>query len=234
MLTAKDTLYLTNSNLKFKPVLKDRFFHNQFEYSVTFHLREAHGLRRLNHEDIDTMLDWISGRSSYYSTFSMQHEARSKSITPEVRANLHTAVDFFTTVSVPHKLAVTTHRGTVFFNDLDMVDQLSNLPGVAITDARQAQIDRPANTVLLNNPKHTHRTYFKFFKITAEQKRNLAQFFQNQTEIRLSPGLKEWFNTPYSRLQDYHFIDHTGTGALLMLSLVVPSAIRKTLQIQAR
>lgn len=225
---------MTNLNLKFKPVLKDRFFHNQFEYSVSFRLREAHGLRSLNHEDIDVMLDWISSRSSYYSTFSMQHEARSKSITSEVRANLHNAVDFFTTVTVPHKLAVTTHQGTVFFNDLSIVDQLNNLPGVTVTDARQARINRPPNTVLLNNPRHSHRTYFKFFKITAEQKRNLGQFFQNQTEIRLSPGLKEWFDTPYSRLQDYHFIDHQGSGALLMLSLVVPGAIRKTLEIQAR
>ena len=225
---------MTNLNLKFKPVLKDRFFHNQFEYSVSFHLREAHGLRRLNHEDIDVMLDWIAGRSSYYSTFSMQHEARSKSITSEVRDNLHCAVDFFTTVTVPHKLAVTTHRGTVFFNDLSILDQLADLPGVTITDARQANIDRPPNTVLLTAPQHTHRTYFKFFKITAEQKKNLVQFLRNQTGIRSSPGLKEWFNTPYSRLQDYHFIDHQGSGALLMLSLVVPGATRKTLEIRAR
>ena len=227
-------MYLTNLNLKFKPVLKDRFFHNQFEYSVSFHLREAHGLRHLNHEDIDTMLDWITSRSGYYASLSSQHLARARSVTPEVRANLHGAVDFFTSIRTPHKLAVTTHRGTVFFNDFAIIGQLAKLPGVKITDARQAQIDRPLNTVLLNNPRHQLRTYFKFFKLTTEQKRNLAQFIKNQPEMRASPGLNQWFDTSYSRLQDYHFVDHQSQGDLLLLSLIAPGAVRKTLDIQAR
>lgn len=180
------------------------------------------------------MLDWIKSRTNYLSGMSAFQSARAQAVTPAVRDNLHRAVDFFTGLTVSHKLSVTTHQGTVFLNDLELIEQLRNLPGVRIVEVRQALIDRPAGTVLLNNPEHQHRSYFKFVKITADQKRNLKQFFTNQTEIRMSPSLITWFDSPFHRVQDYHFIDHNGSGDLIMLGLIAPGLIRKTLQIQAR
>jgi hypothetical protein len=224
----KDTLYLTQQIQEFKPVFKDRLFYNAWQYSVSFDLREAHCLRAVDHKQIDTVLDWIA------TTAVSWRQHRADAITTDLKQNLYAAKDFFASLTEPHKLTVTVHSGNLFVNDLSIVKRLSKLAGVKITECRQAQINRPAGTILLTNPTHTHRSYFKSTKLTANQKRQLEQFFNNQQSIRCSPGFTEWFSTPYVRTQDYYFIDHLGEGDLIMLSLIAPGLIRKTLEIQAR
>jgi hypothetical protein len=224
----KDTLYLTQQHQEFKPVLKDRLFHNTWQYSVSFELKEAHCLRSANHQRIDVVLDWIAGNISTW------RQSRANTITDELRRNLHATKDFFTDLAEPHKLTVTVHSGTLFVNDTAVIARLAALPGVRITECRQAQINRPTGTILLTNPEHTHRSYFKSIKLTQEKKHQLEQFFLNQVTVRRSPGFVEWFKTPYVRLQDYYFIDHLGESDLIMLALMAPGLVRKTLQIQAR
>ena len=53
----RDTLFLTNLNLKFKPVVKDRLFYDQYTYCIGFHLDEVSCLRELNHQYIDVIID---------------------------------------------------------------------------------------------------------------------------------------------------------------------------------
>jgi hypothetical protein len=57
LLTKTDILYLTNLNLKFKPVVKDQLFYGRFRYCVSFILQEVSCMRGdLNHEFITTMI----------------------------------------------------------------------------------------------------------------------------------------------------------------------------------
>jgi hypothetical protein len=97
----------------------------------------------------------------------------------------------------------------------------------------EAVINKPRDVVLLKNPKHTHRSYFRYKKITQQQKHNLVKFLENQQNfVRLSPSLLDWLDNRFFRSQDYFFIDHDGVNWLTMLSLVCPDIIRKTMQIE--
>jgi hypothetical protein len=96
----------------------------------------------------------------------------------------------------------------------------------------EAVIDRPKNTILLKNPQHQFRSYFKITKITSDQKDMLINFLNNQRAgIRVSPALETWITGKFHRTQDYFFVDHNEMSWLTMLSLVHPGIIRKTLQI---
>jgi hypothetical protein len=59
-------------------------------------------------------------------------------------------------------------------------------------------------------------------------------FLQGQDEVRISPALAEWVDTPFNRTQDYFFVDYNAETWLTMLSLVRPGLIRKTVQIVAK
>ena len=41
----------------------------------------------------------------------------------------------------------------------------------------------------------------------------------------------QWVQEPFTRLQDYYFVDHDSLQWLTLVSLVSPGLIRKTMQI---
>ena len=120
----------------------------------------------------------------------------------------------------------------IYTNDIKLLKILDNCKYLDCKKFTQAQVDRPKNSVLLKNSKHTHRSYFKNIKLSLEEKQQLANFFTSQQKnIRPSPSLKTWLHGKFNRTQDYFFIDHDGEQWLLMMSLVIPGLVRKTLEI---
>ena len=98
----------------------------------------------------------------------------------------------------------------------------------------QAIVDRPKNTIKLKDPRHRYRSYLKSVKLTDEEKTHLCNFFQNQQgHARISPALTKWITERWHRTQDYFFVDHDNESWLVMLSLIKPSMIRKTVELIA-
>jgi hypothetical protein len=117
---------------------------------------------------------------------------------------------------------------------MDLINKIDQLGCLTNKTYTQAQIDRPKNTIRLRNPQHQHRGYFKRLKLTLDQKNHLINFFINQEEhIRLSPALVTWVDQQFLRTQDYFFIDYDEESWLLMLGLIHPGLIRKTVDLIA-
>ncbi len=213
-------------------------FYNQWQMVTYYHLPEAHVLRDLDHKNVDLRLEWIEERirqrKSRWQSSIIPPFNRDRNITPEIKLNLHWAVDLFQDMPWPYKLVVSTHNISVYSNHLQVFEQVEHLPGITVLDRRTAVVERPPGTIKLKNPKHTHRTYMLTRAVTLEQKNNLRKFLENQTHLRVGPALKQWFDSRYLRLQDYHFVDHNGDADMLMLQLVLPGITRKTLQILPR
>ena len=233
---------MTNSNLKFKTVVKDRLFYNRFEYGISFALDEASALRDLNHKEIDATIErrreWRSIAMQRWKTTGKllgKHQnilgRRRKDITEETVENLHAITELLLNVTTEIKLVVSANQGHVYTNDLWLIDQLSKFKFLGEQQYTRAHVNRPKNTITLKNPKHKFRSYFKITKLTNDQKMHLAGFLLNQTTVRLSPALDEWLVGPFNRTQEYFFIDHNETAWLTMLALVLPGIIRKTQQI---
>ena len=82
--------------------------------------------------------------------------------------------------------------------------------------------------------KLVNRAGTTFKKLTDEEKTHLCNFFTNQQgHARISPALLKWMDERWHRTQDYFFIDHNDESWLVMLSLIKPSMIRKTVELIA-
>jgi hypothetical protein len=233
-------LFLTN--LKFKPVRKDRRFYDQFDYCIGFYLDEVNCLRTLEHAHIDDMIErrkqwreiaqqrWVNGRQKHGIIMSR----RWKDITEKTAEDLHTLATVLLTATVDFKLVVSINQGYVYTNDLALIDQLDHMPELIYKTYTQARVVRPRNTIQLKNPQHQFRTYLTMCKLTAEQRHNLEEFLITQSDhVRISPALARWIDQPFNRTQDYFFVDHNAESWTTMLSLVAPGIIRKTMHIIA-
>ena len=232
------------STLRFNSIVKDRLFYNQFRYCVGFHLTEVSCLKHLDHAYVDTVLarriEWrdlhqqrqqsghrIAGFPSIHTRLALRPV-----ITESTAQNLHELIDVLLASTDPHKLVASVDRAWVYTNNLSLMNQLNQMTALENKFYTEAIIDRPAGTIKLKRSAYQQRSYFKTLKMTAHQKHQLAQFVENQqAHIRVSPSLNEWLNDGYLRTQDYFFIDHSGDSWLVMLALVQPGIIRKTLAI---
>lgn len=233
---SKDTSFLTS--LKFKPVSKDRLFYDRFEYSIGFYLEEVSCLRILDHASVDDMIRrrrqwrevakqrWITGQRN--STILAKGL---REITDETVANLHALAELLLTAPKEYKLVVSINQAHVYTNDLLLINRLDRMPVLSYKTYTQAVVSRPKDTIALKRPRHKFRSYFKLHNLTAQQKDHLAAFLEQQSQVRVCPALRHWMAFPYTRLQDYFFVDHDSESWLTMLNLVVPGAVRKTMHI---
>lgn len=238
---SKDTLYLTNSNPKFKAISKDRLFYNQFEFAISFQLEEVTALRELDHNWIDIMIE----RRRAWREIGIQRHANIKNhnriilgknpkpqITDEEQKNLHDLADVLLATGSKFKLVTSQHWAWVYTNDMVLINEISELPFIVLPSYSQAQVSRPQNTIKLKKTKYAHRTYFKSVKLTDAHIENLKNFFDNQKNtIRLSPALTSFFSSDFSRTMDHYFIDHNSEQLLTMMSLIHPGLIRKTMSL---
>lgn len=230
------------TNLKFKPVRKDRLFYDRFTYCFGFHLDEISCLRVLDHAHIDDMIErrkqwreiaqqrWVAGRQKHGIIMSR----RWKDITEKTVQDLHALAQLLLNTSANFKLVVSINQGYVYSNDTALIDQLDHMSELTYKTYTQAEIVRPKNTIQLRNPCHQFRTYFATCKLTAEQKHRLEEFLITQSaHVRLSPALARWIDVSFNRTQDYFFVDHDAQSWCTLLSLVQPGIIRKTMHIIA-
>ena len=232
--------------LKFKSVEKDRLFYDHFQYCISFGLAEISCLREqeLDRDRIGLMLErrkqWREVAQQRWVTLGQKNNnsqqtiltRRWNEITDEVEQNLYDFADILRNSGTDLKLVVSTDYGWVYTNSLELIGRLKLMRMLTGKKYSEAVVDRPKNTILLKNPRHRFRSYFKITKITSEQKDMLINFLNNQqTSIRIGPALAKWTTSAFYRTQDYFFVDHNEMSWLTMLALVHPGIIRKTQQI---
>ena len=230
--------------LNFKPIAKDCLFYSQWQYCISFQLDEVSALKTLDHEYIDTIMErrkmwrgtaqqrWIASRIPSIPIPVMHSNRRRRIITEETVEQLHKLANVLIKTKIPHKLVTSVDHGWIYTNSRSFIKRLANMGILLDQQYTEAIISRAKNTLILKEPKHTHRTYFKSVKLTPQEKQNLANFFVNQIgHIRTGPALSKWLVMPFHRTQDYFFVDHDGEGWLIMLALVKSGIIRKTVKI---
>jgi hypothetical protein len=209
---------------------------------MSFHLDEVSCLRELNHQYIDVIIE----RRRQWREISLQRwnnsgpinknivTRRAKEITDDNVKNLHTLTDVLLRSRVDFKLVTSVSSAWIYTNNIALVEQLKELDFLIWPTYTQAVINRPKNTIRLKQPKHTHRSYLRSVKLTEEEKIQLRNFFTNQVEcIRISPALLTWMGDKFYRTQDYFFVDHNEKSWLIMLSLIKPGLVRKTVELIA-
>jgi hypothetical protein len=210
----------------FEDRIRDRLFYDQYEFGYNIHLKGAAALRGpLTHDAVSSFI----GRRNINAM-----AWRREPITDDWAAKLHDMCDILAGFKEPCRLTVHTDWLYVYTNNL------GDLESIIAFDPHgngvRARVELPRDVVLLENPQHQYRSYFRGRMLNQEQGQALRRFLLNRGDCyRLTPGLHDRLSTSrHVYVQDHFFIDHNDLRDIQMLSLVAPGIIRKTLPIQAK
>lgn len=225
---------LESNSLKFRPVASDRLFYDRWRYCIKLYLPEVSVLR--TSKDIDRLDEILEEREHWrqqvrqrWPQLNMIHG--NKAITCELKQNIKNFAQFLDSAVDDHKILLSVGHAWIYTNSVKFIQEIDRLPYITTCALTEATVVRPRDVVVLKNSEHTHRSYFRSIKLQPYEKDQLQFFLANQPNIRVSQGLQSWLNEHWSRTQDYYFVDHCGENWTLMLNLVCPRIIRKTLPI---
>ena len=210
-------------------VLKDRLFYDQFKYCISFTLAEVSVLKNpISHYNIDLQMD---KRLDWQRLMGNSFTPR---ITWYTRDKIHELVEVMIKFNPEeYKFNTSYQKIWIYTNSQLFVTKLAELEFVEGIQVSEAIINRPRNTVKLKNSTHTHRSYFRFATPTEESRARIIKFLKlHQEDITPSPALVTWSDCVFSYpIRDHYFVDYTSESWLLMLNLLHPGLIRKTLTI---
>ena len=206
-----------------------------YAYCMQFYFPELSALRNKTHAGIAAALKTRRHMRQVNFGGSWKYHRKQHEITDDLIENCHTLCDYF--IQAPdkeYKLTISMDTGYIYTNNLQIITDLINLPGVKFEQLKEVSLDIPVDSIKIRSAKHDLRTYFKTQWLSSEeQKVNLQQMLYSQKDIRLSPSLSEWFEryTASKYIADNFFIDHNSMNIITMLSLVCPIKIKHTLHI---
>jgi hypothetical protein len=150
--------------------------------------------------------------------------------------NLHAMCEFF--LQDPREYRVTVFGSMVYTytSDPSLIDDIERLDFLdqGLMRKSQVRLVGTPDTIVQKNPQHVQRSFFRNLPLTVMQQSHIRNLLMNQTEVRIGPALKTALEKDdFHRCMDYFFIDHDDDSILVMLSLIIPNLIRKTLPITA-
>jgi hypothetical protein len=219
-----------SNKIKIQTDTRDRLYFDRWQYSIAVLQSRISDIRGL---DLQSTKKLIEYRSS--SRFLQGH------YTPNVITNIYAALNFFAAESNPFKLTLSGNWAYIYTNDATLAKRLiSACPAAKVRFVKQAEVSQPRDAVMLSHSNFAYRTYLRSMWVDDQQIVNLDSFFTTQNNVNVSPckSFQKFLksNKAYKShwLANHYFIDHNDPGYPLMLSLVLPRVVRKTLPIVQR
>ena len=221
-----------------KTLERPNLWFREYDHCLRFYINEGSVLRYKNHDVIDRVIarrkEW--GRVMSHSPQPGSWAWRPLEITDQDLRNLHQMCDFFLHEKRTYKIMIFGNWVYIYTKDPTLLDDISRLDLLDPTQMIRTQlrlIGKP-DTIVQKNPRYAKRSFFRNLSLSQNQKDSMFNFLATQDRIRISPALKHAMSSQYiTRTMDYFFIDHNDDAVLIMLSLIVPNIIRKTLPITA-
>jgi|LakMenE01Jun11ns_1017448.scaffolds.fasta_scaffold9722940_1 hypothetical protein len=215
--------------MQFETVGRAQLYYNQYKYSVSFGMQGSGLIRGCKNEDT------ITQNIRYYNSNCTISNWRS----PISDAHLENVLTIFRLLNTDpgqHKLIICYDYVYIYTNNVALLDSIFQSQTAPRAVYSQVVVDRPNNVVLRKQSKYQYRTYFKSTSISIDASAQVKKFLLDRTDCyRFTPGLRymlEHRQKMYFR--DYYFVDHNDPGDILMLSLVCPGIVRKTMPIQTK
>ena len=207
---------------------RDRLFFDQYQYRMQFYLRYAWCMRSYDHDDIDRRLENYYGRYRGVGAFGTANSQQ--------QADLHNMCDLLRALPASCKIMIQYDHVFLYTNELNTLKDMSQVAYLDRQLIGQAVVVYPKDTVMLLNPVNQYRTFLKSKWWDLDTSTRVKKFLLGRQDLfRIPRGFCEKLERP-GRLatRDHHFLDHNDPDLLLMLSLVCPGIINKTLPIQAK
>lgn len=212
---------------------RDRLFFDQYQYRMQFYLRYAWCMRSFDHSDLDRRLENYYGR--YRGSGSSGTNAPSLADAQQ-RIDLHDMCGLLRALPESCKIMIQYDHVFLYTNDLTTLEDMSQVEYIDRCLIGEAVVVYPKDTVMLWNPVNQYRTFLKSRWWDPDTSARVKKFLLGRQDLfRIPRAFCEKLERP-GRLatRDHHFVDHDDPDLLLMLSLVCPGIINKTLPIQAK
>lgn len=205
-------------------------YYKQYHHCLVWWIPESNMLRQLNHKIIDSNIYW---RNNYLQ--SWRSNRGSQIINDQHRERLHAVCDKLLAVPNPYKKVVCNNTLWLYTNHPEDFDDIVSHDGTHLVEHKQADVSLPANCVLLKEPKHKFRTYFRERCLDDDQRKAIQRYFiSREGQFRAGPGFKELLYGRRLWTSAYFFVDHDDEKDALFINLACPQLVRKTLPIRAR
>lgn len=223
------------TKLTFKEVKTDKLFLGKFEYCVGFAFDEVSALRIYNKTIPDEfrIRETLEKRKHYRSMFlGLTLNNQKTPLSKDEIDNVVALGAYFQSHKTEIRYHVSINYIWVYTNNLDIVSDLSTFSGSYRHSIKRALVVKELGAITLKNPKFKFRTYLRFQKFDDVTKAAFVQQLKNNAEnLCASKGLQKFLEYDYSCTQDHHFIDHNEEKWILILYVVCPGVVRKTLPI---
>ena len=232
-----DILSLIDLNLNLKENT-DRLFYDQYQYSLKLRMKDFSCLREIRNTDKDlvevaaVVTKRHDQRANYSKFFTTSY--RSVAVTNKLDLeNLLHFLELIWPVKDQFKPVFSGDWGYVYSNDKQLLESIGNLPYVHAYYIKQAVINRPKDTVLLQSSPYQFRSFLRERLWTPDEKARILTYLEKQPGIKISRGLLHWlkYDTRWHWSRRYHYFDHNDAKIELMLQLIYPGIIRKTMPI---
>lgn len=208
----------------FEPVSRDKLFYDSYQYCMQIEFAHSGRMRTLSQAAILQSVHWANRYRNHQGQVIDQHCVDS----------MLQLCDLLNSIDLPFKRVVTPNHQRFYSNYLEVFDLI--LGSIKLPQPRftMAVIDRPRNTVCLQHSVYRWRSYFKERWYSADQFNTLRSFLLHRTDqFRITDYWKQKLNCNLSKLwvTQSNFVDHHSQQDSLLLQMVLPGSLRKTLPI---
>ena len=205
-------------------------YYKQYYHCLIWWIPEGNIMRLVDHKSIDNNIYW---RNTYLQNW--RSSGTRTVISDRDQERLHEVCDLLLAIKNPFKKVVCNNTMWFYTNTPEDFTAVVACPGTKLVERKQANVCLPADCVVLNNPQHKFRTYFRERYLDEPQRELIKKYFITRTDqFRPSPGFKMLLNGKRMWIPSNYFVDHNDEKDPLFINLACPQLVRNTLPIQAR
>jgi len=205
-------------------------YYKQYYHCLIWWIPEGNMMRLVDHKSIDNNIYW---RNTYLQNW--RSSGTRTVISDRDQERLHEVCDLLLAIKNPFKKVVCNNTMWFYTNTPEDFRAVVACPGTKLVERKQADVCLPVDCVVLNNPQHRFRTYFRERYLDESQRELIKKYFITRADqFRPSPGFKMLLNGKRMWIPSNYFVDHNDEKDPLFINLACPQLVRKTLPIQAR
>lgn len=207
-------------------ISRDRLFFDCYQYGMCFRFYHSGRMRSLDHAAIKKSVAWARN-----SALLTQRDI----ITDHYLQHMLDLSDAITAITQPFKRVVYSDWQYFYTNCPEIFAGLAAMPGVKYTTYTKAVIDRPRDTVILQHSDYAWRSYFQERMYPQEQIALLSNFILSRDQqFKITNTWRERLPQKWCYINRSFFVDHHDQRDALLLNMVIPGCVRKTLPIVSR
>lgn len=229
---------MIDSNLELKKHT-DRLFYDQYRYGLKLRMKDFSCLREIRKADVVLKQVEAVVRRRFEQRCNYSRFFNRRDLPTELSSRQY---DLDSLIKMLHllwpmrdqiKATFSGDWGYIYSDDKKLLQSISSQHYVHSYYIKEAVVTRPKDTVVLQTSLYQFRSFLKERQWTLDDKTRILAYLENQPGIKISRGLAYWlkYDTRWHWSRRYHYFDHNDAKIELMLQLIYPGIIRKTMPI---